>query len=216
MNTTFRARVLVAEDEEFTLNLLRDVLEGANFQVEAAKSVADAIEKVGSFDPHAVITDLNFGVNGPSGADLLQFVEENQPWIGKVVLTSHASPALAIPNGVTLPEDVTYLVKSELDSISDLITAVEDSISQVATPTAVQPVLENDRVVISATQGEILLLLAEGYTNAAIARQRGTSLRAAETLIQRTFASLGIKSDEDFNPRILAVRMWQQGKVVVK
>jgi hypothetical protein len=27
---------------------------------------------------------------------------------------------------------------------------------------------------------------------------------------------LGLKSDEDFNPRILAVRMWQQGKVVVK
>jgi hypothetical protein len=34
--------------------------------------------------------------------------------------------------------------------------------------------------------------------------------------VQRTFASLGIKSDEDFNPRVLAVRMWQQGKVVVK
>lgn len=216
MNTTFRARVLVAEDEEFTLNLLRDVLEGANFQVEAAKSVADAIEKVSSFDPHVVITDLNFGVNGPSGADLLQFVEENQPWTGKVVLTSHASPALAIPNGVTLPNDVTYLVKSELDSISDLITSVEDSISRVATSTTVQPVVENNRIVISATQGEILLLIAEGYTNAAIARKRGTSLRAAETLIQRTFASLGIKSDEDFNPRILAVRMWQQGKVVVK
>ena len=28
MSTGFRARVLVAEDEEFTLNLLREVLEG--------------------------------------------------------------------------------------------------------------------------------------------------------------------------------------------
>ena len=53
-------------------------------------------------------------------------------------------------------------------------------------------------------------------SNAAIARKRETSLRATETLVQRTFASLGIKSDEDFNPRVLAVRMWQQGKVVVK
>ena len=51
MNTTFRARVLVAEDEEFTLNLLREVLEGANFQVEAVKNVADAIEKIDTFDP---------------------------------------------------------------------------------------------------------------------------------------------------------------------
>jgi DNA-binding NarL/FixJ family response regulator len=205
----------VAEDEEFTLNLLREVLEGANFQVEAVKNVADAIEKIDTFDPHAVITDLNFGVSGPSGADLLQFIEKDHPWIGKVVLTSHASPALAIPNGVAIPSNVTYLVKSELSSISELITAVEESISQSNGP-AERPVLDNDRVVISATQGEILLLLAEGYTNSAIARMRGTSLRAAETLIQRTFASLGLKTDEDFNPRILAVRMWQQGKVVVK
>jgi len=215
MTTGFRARVLVAEDEEFTLNLLREVLEGANFQVEAVKSVAEAIERVASFDPHAVVTDLNFGVAGPSGADLLQFIEKEHPWVGKVVLTSHASPALAIPNGVAIPEGVTYLVKSELGAISDLVGAVEDSISNSSTHHA-RPEMENDRIVISSTQGEILLLLAEGYTNAAIARKRGTSLRATETLVQRTFASLGIKSDEDFNPRVLAVRMWQQGKVVVK
>jgi DNA-binding NarL/FixJ family response regulator len=215
MTTGFRARVLVAEDEEFTLNLLREVLEGANFQVQAVKSVAEAIERVASFDPHAVVTDLNFGVAGPSGADLLQFIEKEHPWVGKVVLTSHASPALAIPNGVAIPEGVTYLVKSELGAISDLVGAVEDSISHSATHHA-RPEMENDRIVISSTQGEILLLLAEGYTNAAIARKRGTSLRATETLVQRTFASLGIKSDEDFNPRVLAVRMWQQGKVVVK
>ena len=215
MSAGFRPRVLVAEDEEFTLNLLREVLEGANFQVEAVKSVAEAIERVASFDPHAVVTDLNFGVAGPSGADLLQFIEKEHPWVGKVVLTSHASPALAIPNGVAIPEGVTYLVKSELGAISDLVGAVEDSISHSATHHA-RPEMENDRIVISSTQGEILLLLAEGYTNAAIARKRGTSLRATETLVQRTFASLGIKSDEDFNPRVLAVRMWQQGKVVVK
>jgi DNA-binding NarL/FixJ family response regulator len=211
----FAARVIIAEDEEFTLNLLREVLEGANFQIEAVGNVADAIAKVNSFDPHVVITDLNFGVSAPSGADLLQFIEKNHPWIGKVVLTSHASPNLAVPSGVVIPDGVTYLVKSEMGSISELIAAVESSISKSNIGVS-KPVLENDRIVISSTQSEILLMLAEGYTNSAIARKRGTSLRAAETLIQRTFASLGIKSDEDFNPRVLAVRLWQQGKVVVK
>ena len=215
MPNSFKTRVLVAEDEEFTLNLLREVLEGAKFQVEAVTKVSDAISRIESFDPHAVITDLNFGVTGPSGADLLQYLEKEHPWIGKVVLTSHASPSLAIPNGVTLPSGVTYLVKSELGSISDLVSAVESSISNLSYE-FVKPVVENDRILISSTQGEILLLLAEGYTNSAIAKKRGTSVRAAETLVQRTFASLGIKNDEDFNPRVLAVRMWQQGKVVIK
>ncbi len=215
MTTAFKARVLIAEDEEFTLNLLRDVLAGAGFTVEAVTSVADAIRLIPSFDPHAIITDLNFGTKGPTGADLLRFAEENHPWIGKVVLTSHTSPALALREGMDVPEGVTYLVKSDLGSISELVEAVERSISHSDVP-VVQPVIEHDKIVISRTQGEILLLLAEGYTNAAIARHRGTSLRAAETIIQRTFASLGIKSNEDFNPRILAGRMWQQGKVVIK
>ena len=157
MSAGFKARVLVAEDEEFTLNLLREVLTSANFQVEAVTNVADAIAKIGSFDPHAVITDLNFGITGPSGADLLQYIEKEHPWVGKVVLTSHTSPALAVPNGMALPAGVTYLVKSELGSISDLVAAVENSISNLAFE-SVKPVVENDRIRISATQGEILEL----------------------------------------------------------
>jgi DNA-binding NarL/FixJ family response regulator len=75
---------------------------------------------------------------------------------------------------------------------------------------------ESNRIAISETQAEILRLLAEGYTNAAIAVRRGTSLRATEALVQRTFSTLGLKNDEDFNPRVLAVRMWQEDKVVIR
>jgi hypothetical protein len=41
-------------------------------------------------------------------------------------------------------------------------------------------------------------------------------LRAAEALIQRTFVALGVNGDSTINPRVVAVRKWQQGKVVVK
>jgi hypothetical protein len=34
--------------------------------------------------------------------------------------------------------------------------------------------------------------------------------------VQRTFSTLGLKNDEDFNPRVLAVRMWQEDKVVIR
>jgi DNA-binding NarL/FixJ family response regulator len=215
MAAEFHRRVLIAEDEEFTLNLLSELLNAADFEVMAVATVSEAISQIESFDPHAVITDLNFGVTGPSGADLLDYLDKNHPWIGKVILTSHASPDLAVPGGMQLPDDVTYLVKSELKSISSLITAVQESISKSSIPAPAR-VDDGGRIVVSHAQGEILLLIAEGLTNAAIARKRGTSLRATETLVQRTFAVLGLKNDEDFNPRVLAVRMWQHGKVVVK
>ncbi len=157
MSAEFKARVLVAEDEEFTLNLLREVLTSANFQVEAVTNVADAIAKIGGFDPHAVITDLNFGITGPSGADLLQYIEKEHPWVGKVVLTSHASPALAVPNGMAHPAGVTYLVKSELGSILELVAEVENSIANLAFE-FVKHIVENNQILIIAMQGEILEL----------------------------------------------------------
>lgn len=215
MTVGFQARVLVAEDEEFTLNLLREILTDAKFEVIGVRSVTEAIQTIESFDPHAVITDLNFGVNAPTGADLLNFLHEERPWIGKIILTSHASPNLALPRGTELPPNVIYLVKSELQSIASLGAAIKDSMSQINASTVI-PVLDNQRIVVSETQGEILRLMAEGYTNQAIAKRRGTSLRATEALVQRTFASLGLKADDEFNPRILAVRMWQEDKVVIK
>jgi hypothetical protein len=56
---------------------------------------------------------------------------------------------------MALSAGVTYLVKSELGSISNLVAAVENYISNLAFE-SVKPVVENDRILISATQGEIL------------------------------------------------------------
>ncbi len=82
MSTDVRAPVLIAEDEESTINLLREVLAAPNFQVAAVTNVAAAIAKLASFDPHALITDLNFGITGQSGADLLRYNEKEHPWSG--------------------------------------------------------------------------------------------------------------------------------------
>jgi DNA-binding NarL/FixJ family response regulator len=123
---------------------------------------------------------------------------------------------LALPRGTELPSNVIYLVKSELQSISALGNAVQDSIAQINANVVRPTPAESNRIAISETQAEILRLLAEGYTNAAIAVRRGTSLRATEALVQRTFSTLGLKNDEDFNPRVLAVRMWQEDKVVIR
>ena len=215
MSAAFRTRVLVAEDEEFTLNLLREILSDANYEVIAVNTITRAIEAIKDFDPHAVVTDLNFGISAPNGADLLNLLDAERPWIGKVILTSHASANLALPRGTELPKNVIYLVKSELETIAALSNAVEDSIAQINDKSP-RPTTESNRIAISESQGEILRMIAEGYTNSAISTQLGTSLRATEALVQRTFLALGLKNHEDFNSRILAVRMWQEDKVVIR
>ena len=207
-------KVLLVEDEEFTRILIRDALTNIGMTVLAVASVNQALAEIEEFDPNVVVTDLDLGP-GPDGADLLHKVEEERPWTGMVVLTAHASPELAVHGGRTIPEGATYLVKSQISSASSLKSAIEESI---ASPGFSQKAVKNseDQYIVSSMQGEILRMIADGLSNAAIAREKNVTLRAAEALVQRTFTALGVKGNPDVNSRVVAVRLWQQGKVVVK
>jgi len=207
-------KVLLVEDEEFTRVLIRESLIKIGMTVVDVASVQDALAVMDSFDPHVVLSDLDLGP-GPDGGDLLYKVEQTRPWTGMVVLTAHASPELALHGASRIPENATYLVKSQISSTEYLKTAIEESIVH---PGVINMIKKNseDQFVVSGSQGEILKMIADGLSNAAIAREREVTLRAAEALIQRTFAALGIKGDPDLNSRVIAVRLWQQGKVVVK
>ena len=214
VDTKGAIKVLLVEDEEFTRTLIRDSLEKIGMSVVDVGSVQAALAIMDDFDPHVVVSDLDLGP-GPDGADLLFKVEQTRPWTGMVVLTAHASPELALHGATRIPANATYLVKSQISSTDYLRTAIEESIVH---PGAINMIKRNseDQYVVSASQGEILRMIADGLSNAAIARERDVTLRAAEALIQRTFAALGVKGDPDVNSRVIAVRLWQQGKVVVK
>ena len=207
-------KVLLVEDEEFTRILIRDALTNIGMSVMAVASVNQALAEIDEFDPNVVVTDLDLGP-GPDGADLLNKIEEERPWTGMVVLTAHASPELAVHGGRSIPEGATYLVKSQISSASSLKAAIEESIAHPGlNPKAVKN--SDDQYIVSSMQGEILRMIADGLSNAAIAREKNVTLRAAEALVQRTFTALGVKGNPDVNSRVVAVRMWQQGKVVVK
>lgn len=207
-------KVLLVEDEEFTRILIRDALTNIGMSVMAVASVNQALAEIDEFDPNVVVTDLDLGP-GPDGADLLNKIEEERPWAGMVVLTAHASPELAVHGGRSIPEGATYLVKSQISSASSLKAAIEESIAHPGlNPKAVKN--SDDQYIVSSMQGEILRMIADGLSNAAIAREKNVTLRAAEALVQRTFTALGVKGNPDVNSRVVAVRLWQQGKVVVK
>ena len=207
-------KVLLAEDEAFTRAIVTESLTNAGMNVRSVGSVIEALAVIDSFDPHVVLTDLVLGPV-PDGADLLSKIFRERPWTGMVAMTAHASPELAVSGTGRIPESTVYIVKSQISTIQNLVRAVEDSISK-SEQSHQQPKDIGEKIVISAHQAEILRMLADGQSNASIARERGITLRAAEALIQRTFVALGVKGDPDMNSRVVAVRLWQLGKVVVK
>jgi DNA-binding NarL/FixJ family response regulator len=215
MNSDQRSiRVLLVEDEDFTRTMVGEMLSASGITVLSVPSVAEAIKSMDEFDPHVVLTDLDLG-HGPDGADLLTKVAEERPWTGMVVMTAHASPELAINDASRIPEQAGYIVKSEIHSIQNLISVIQESIIMPGNFNSSEGASE-EKITITTTQAEILRMIADGLSNTAIAEARGITLRAAEALIQRTFVALGVNGDSTINPRVVAVRKWQQGKVVVK
>ena len=215
MNSDQRSiRVLLVEDEDFTRTMVGEMLGASGIRVLSVASVAEALKSMDEFDPHVVLTDLDLG-HGPDGADLLTKVAEERPWTGMVIMTAHASPELAINDASRIPEQAGYIVKSELHSIQNLISIIEESIIMPGNFNGSDAGSE-EKITITSSQAEILRMVADGLSNSAIADARGITLRAAEALIQRTFVALGVNGDSTINPRVVAVRIWQQGKVVVK
>lgn len=215
----FKLRVLLVEDEQFTVTMVADLLTRHGLDVLGVSSVSSALSAVTEFEPHVIVTDLDLGP-GPDGSDLLNHVSRNFPWIGMVVLTAHSSPTLALGAGQSLPEEATFLIKS-LSSAQDIYEAIVNAVGSTDVPrNMADEGAEGDggesASVVSKQQGELLRMMADGMSNAAIARERDRTLAATESMIHRLFASLGLGSEPDINPRVVAVRMWQQGKVRVR
>lgn len=211
-------RVVIADDDAFTVSLVSSGLEAKGFEVTAAGSVIEALEALQTVEPHALVSDLNFGT-AETGADLLATVSLESPWIGLVVLTSHRSPGLAVSHPERIPSSAVYLVKSQLARIDDLVDAIHLAISGYG-------VDRDDRdsnaeqnagiPLVTAAQAEVLRMLAEGASTRALAEARGTTVRAVETMLNRLFTALDLDTGENANPRVAAVTMWQRGGIRVR
>lgn len=210
---TRRGRILVVEDEPFTRTLIERVLTADQWLVKAVGTVAEAVVLLSTFEPNAIVCDLDLGP-GPSGVDLLARIARDQPWIGMVVLTAHAAPELAVPTSSVLPPDVVYLVKSAIERPEQITEAIGAAIEGRFQSRPVDE-FSDATFVLSPEQADVLRMLALAYSNQAIAEARGTSVRAAEAMVQRVFQALGLSSEPDVNVRVQAARMWHTARITI-
>jgi DNA-binding NarL/FixJ family response regulator len=211
MSTNGRGRVIIVEDEAFTRMMVDRVLTADGWSVRATGTIADAMILLQGYQPNAIVCDLDFG-SGPSGVDLLTHVAREQPWVGMVVLTAHAAPELAVPSSAQLPSDVVYLVKSAIKRPEEVTEAIDAAIEGrfLSRP---EPGDLAATITLSPEQAEVLRLLAMAYSNQAIADARGTSVRAAEAMVQRVFQALGLANEPETNLRVQAARMWHTANI---
>jgi DNA-binding NarL/FixJ family response regulator len=153
--------------------------------------------------------------SGPDGAELLDVLAERRPWIGRIVLSAHASHILAVGRGGRIPEGSIYLVKSDLKSVNEVYEAILVAID-TSRSAEVPAVVPDGRIPVTEKQASVLRLVALGMSTSAIARELDISDSAAEAAVEKAFDALGVTSDDSVNPWIAAAMLMRSGRVYVK
>ena len=116
-----------------------------------------------------------------------------------------------------IPSGVGYLLKDRVADIDRLVEALEIVCDGgiAIDPAIVSDVLSDQRpptlAGLTERELEVLAGVAEGRSNAAIARTLGTSVRTVESHVTSILRTLGIPDSPDAHRRVLAALAFVQG-----
>ena len=195
----------ICEDDPFTLATLDASISAKDIEVSFAESNAgEALKQFKKYSPHAVLIDLHLGA-GPTGLDLARSLRAISPEVGVVFLTSFESPRLVDKDFENLPAGSQYLNKQRLESIDEILQAVQKSVSKnrKSAELYVEGVSK-----LTKRQLEVLELIADGESNQEIARKLELSAKTVEGINLRIVKSLGIEIDQTRNQRIQMARAY--------
>ena len=207
-------KVLVVDDDIFIKNLISELICKLGYKCNTVTNVNDALIAIDDFTPNLVITELYLG-KGPSGLNLINKIALNYPEINVIVLTNHKSPLLVDTNFKEFPTKINYVLKSEISSSNTIENLLHNVLNKKSVGNG-KLNSKNEGIFISKTQAELLRLIVQGLSNQAIAEKRGTTLRAVEALINRTYEALNLHESESKNLRVEAVKMWKSSLINVK
>ena len=193
-------RLAVVEDDAFTRMTLVAALKarGLNVVMVAADAAEAALmSKVHPID--AAILDLHLG-SGPTGIDVAQALRRQNPSVGLVCLTSVDDPRLLSANLPQLPGNSQYLTKSAIGDVDQLVNAVRLAASGRGNTSGKMA----NHILGRFTDGQVetLRLVAQGLSNAEIARRRFVTERAVEVAVSRVAKALGLEPDATRNQRV--------------
>jgi DNA-binding NarL/FixJ family response regulator len=196
--------VLVVEDDSFTLSMVTGVIASSGFTVHGENSVAAGFKFAQRNNPTVAIVDLDLG-EGPTGIDLALGLRRILPKIGIILLTSYEDPRLHRPNLPELPLGARYLVKQHIAERSTLVSTIK---SVVANPHGKNSELEIPQIDFTDVQIETLRLVAQGLSNAEIAKLRFVTEKTVEQTITRLSKQLNIPQSANLNSRVQLARTY--------
>jgi serine/threonine-protein kinase PknK len=207
------ARVVLAEDDVLLREGLASLLDRSGFQVvgQAGDGVG-LLALVRDKVPDLVVVDIRMPpTHTVEGLEAARVIREELPGTGILVLSAHVE----VEHAMTLlgsGRGVGYLLKSRVVDVAEFI----DTLGRIARGgSVVDPALVQELVgarrrddpldVLSGREREVLARMAEGRSNAGIARQLFVTEGTVEKHVRSILAKLSLPESDVDHRRVLAV-----------
>ncbi|WP_380792784.1 response regulator [Streptomyces albidoflavus] len=207
-------RVILAEDSTLLREgLVRLLAEEGHVVLAAVGTAESLLSEVAAYPPDVVVTDIRMPpTHTDEGVRAAVEIRRRRPQVGVLVLSQYLERTYAAQLLADGAERVGYLLKDRVAQVEEFLDALERVHAGGA---AIDPEIVRRLVVrttrtdplarLTPRESSVLEALAEGFTNAAIARRLHLSVSSLEKSLQSVFDKLELEQTTGYSRRVLAV-----------
>jgi DNA-binding NarL/FixJ family response regulator len=207
-------RVVVAEDQLLTREGIVHVLRDAAVDVVGeAVDAATLMALVATEKPDAAVIDIRMPpTHTDEGLVAAARIRHEFPTTAVLIVSQHVDTGFVLRLLEEGGDGVGYLLKDRILDRAAVIGSLQRVVAGecVVDPFIVTRLLSRERradplAALSPREREVLENVAEGLTNAEIARRLFITERTVELHTKQVFAKLGLSEDQHTNRRVMAV-----------
>jgi DNA-binding NarL/FixJ family response regulator len=216
-------RIVLADDDVLLREGLASLLERSNFDVVAqAGDGVTATSACREHEPDLLIIDIRMPpTHTTEGLEAAHTIREEYPGVGILVLSAHVEVEHAL-GLLASGERSGYLLKSRVTDVDDFLETIERIVKggSVVDPGLVQQLVAARRVhdpleELTSREREVLALMAEGRSNAGIARRLWVTEGTVAKHVHSILAKLRLPESDDDHRRVLAVVTFLRGQSAI-
>lgn len=206
-------RIVIADDAVLLRRGVAALLVGLGHQVVAEAGNVEELMRSVDLVPDVMIVDIRMPPTYTTeGLDAAMAIRRVRPHQAVLVLSAYVETAYAMRLLADGAAGIGYLLKDKVTDPDHLVDAMRRLAAgeSVVDPDLVTSMLHIQRVrnpvdQLSAREVEVLSLMAEGRSNAAIADRLCLTLRTVESHVRSIFTRLDLAPGVDDHRRVLAV-----------
>ena len=205
-------RVVIAEDQVLLREGLARLFEDAGHHVVASLGDAEQLlTTVAKHNADLVVIDIRMPPSyTDEGARAAADLKATHPEVGVLVLSQHVETSQAVE--LVAQGGFGYLLKDRVLRVDEFLSAAERVASggsaldpQVVTSLVSGRGDDDPLAELTEREHEVLELMAQGLTNAGIAKRLYLSERTVEAHVRHVLMKLNLPESEDVHRRVLAV-----------